>query len=194
MTQYRKMAREMGLEATPKIFARFFDHAIEDKEASRQSDRKRFKHATYLELRNLAEVVQDVFHRKMIPQDKNDYPEQWAAYASSRGEISNRRPSLRAIPGMTEEAYEEFKWLKLWDCEKVMNYEGDLTNLEPFRKVAKQIMEISDEQVREERAMVRNEANGPVHSIAGQVRPAQIAIQKETDQEETFSYQIQVSY
>ena len=194
------MARDMGLESTPKIFARFFDHAISDPEKSKKSGRKRFKPAVYLELRNLAESVPDVFHRKMIEQDKADYPEQWDQYQKNQQAISNRAPSVNAIPGMTVVAYEEFKALELWNCEKIAEYSGDLENLEPFRALAKQIMEISDGEVSKKRAMVRTAPSGQIHDNSGADRPAAIIpikTEKESNEkkgkEESFRYSFQVS-
>ena len=200
MTEFREMARKLGLESEPKIFARFFDNAIEDIEASKKSGRKRFRPVVYIELRNMAESVPDVFHRKLQENDKQDYPQQWAHYLEAHKDISNRAPSLKAIPGMTIAAYEEFKALELWDCEKVADYPGDLENLEQYRSVATQIMRISHDEISKKRKMVRNEAGGQVHDHSGAGRAAEIIpIQKESEQkegqqeEESFRYEFKVS-
>lgn len=148
----------------------FVDWALKDEELSKQCGRPRYKDCIFLEKHPRGTMVKDVFRRRMEEQDKRDYPKEWAEYQARKSEIANRAPPITAMPGMTRAVFEELRELGLTDCEKVAGYEGDLQEIEPFRRIAQQIMEISNVQsraFREGRQEVREEVHRPLHGVDG---------------------------
>lgn len=161
----QQLKQSYGVTNLPPLVT-FFDHAIEDPELTRQSGRPRFNDVTYIEKKPRGSNTGDVFHSLATDEHRLEFPKQWAAYMEKRGELANRAPSLKAMPGMTEAKYKELLALGLRDCEQLMNYEGNLDDLAPFRSIARKIMEISND-LREGRNAVGTEAGGQVHADSG---------------------------
>lgn len=164
----REIRKAMFGDNYPPII-NFYDHATPDEEKTKASGRPRYKAVPYISIKPTAPdlVVKDLFSRAVTPEDKLQFPEQWAKYEARKQRIKERNPAIEVMPGMTVEAHAEFRELGLFDCKQLAEYDGDLAPYNYLKTIAKRVMEISHEHLPEEREPVRAEASRPEHDSAG---------------------------
>jgi hypothetical protein len=179
-TQTEKVIRrEMGLEKDSKPWAQFFDSAMIDHELSEAGTRKRYKNVVFIEKIPTADglVVRDKFHRKMREADKAEFPEAWAAYEERKEAQSGRGPNIRTIPCIDAAIVAELVELRIATCRDLIEYEGDLEELEPLRDVAQKVMEVADgsvlqgEEIRKRREALRRAVERPKNSAHSGAAP-----------------------
>ena len=182
----RQIMASLGVPPNLRPLVRFFDHAVADTEATAKSGRPRFKEVTYIEKRPRNSDVRDVFHRAATPSDQREFAAEWEAYTEAKKALTTRAPALQFIPGMNVAAYEELMALELTDCAKLAAHEGDLENLEPFRRLAKKALELAHGNVPEERQDIPAGVLRPLHSEGSGSGAGSTEAQ-------TFSYSFQVA-
>ncbi len=123
----------------------FYDHALPDDEATKQSGRPRFKHAVFIRMVTQNDPTGSTFCREAKDEDKQQFPKEWAQYEELKAQVDTRAPSIKAIPGMDAVALEELKALDIVNCKQLAEYEGDLSPINHLRQIAQQIMEIDNE-------------------------------------------------
>jgi hypothetical protein len=207
MNHHEQKVRELMGEKNYKPYVSFFDHAAENAELTEASGRPRFVERVYIQkIPSAPDIpVRDVFTRAKTKEDEREYPEEWAAYCERKEAVSNLRPPIAAIPGMDVASKAELLALNIRDCEAFVNHPEPLDELEPLRATAKRIMEISN-GIREGRQVVQDDTVRPIHHPAGVPGSGQAQgyAQKEGyyqetghqeagDEEESFTYQFQVS-
>jgi len=159
----KKIRKELGLATDHKPWAQFFDSAMIDQELTDAGTRTRFKNVVFIEKIPTADglVVRDKFHRKMRPSDKIEFPEAWEDYENRKSNQGDRGPSIRTIPGVDAAIVEELLALRIATCRDLIEYDGDLEELEPLRGTAQKVLEMADdtvpqtEEIRERRDALR---------------------------------------
>lgn len=148
-------------------FVSFFDHAIQSAELTEKSGRPRYIPKVYIQKIPSAPDLQvrDRFARAMTEQDKLDYPQEWALYQQRKGDIDSLVPPVTAIPGMDAAKRMELEALNIHNCRQLVDYEGNLDNLEETREIARRILEVANE-IREGRDAVRDAADRQIHHPA----------------------------
>jgi len=159
----QQLKNRYGVTELPPLVC-FFDHAVEDKEASEASGRPRYRAMVYLEKKPRDGIGRDVFHRAMVETDKKEYAAAWQRYCEKKEVLANRAPPIMALPGMDVAAHAELQAMGLTNSELLANYEGDLGNLAKFKILAKKIMEISNDCLLQRRDDVPVAVQRSVHS------------------------------
>lgn len=165
----KEIRAELGLKNDDQPWVQFFDTAIEDKAMSAASNRTRYKTVVFIEKIPTADglVVRDKFHRKMHKDDQVQYPEEWALYERRKSAMDDGGPNIRAIPGMDAAILAELIDLRITSCRDLLQYDGDLEELEPLRDIASNMMELAtnalpqNQEIRERREALRREVLRP---------------------------------
>jgi hypothetical protein len=188
------IAQAMG-EDKSQPHVMFFDHAVFSKDLTEKSGRPRYIEKAYIRKIPSAPdlIVRDVFDAPANDEHKRQFPEQWAAYLARKSELDMYTPPIEALPTMTVARKAELHALKIRNCRDLIDYQGDLDELEPLRDVAKKIMGIANglrnrREVSEEREVVQNGADRQPHYSP---RPVQSAPQG--GKEESFTYSFRVA-
>jgi len=124
----------------------FYDHASYNEVLSKASGRPRFIEKTYTLLKPTHPdlKVRDEVSHPVKEEEKLMYPRQWAAYQKTKQDQLEFKVPLQAVPGMGRAAFEELQALQIFDAESLVNYTGDLGEIDHLRELAIQIMEVSD--------------------------------------------------
>lgn len=174
----REWEKELGADRKGPIVT-FYDHAVPANQSAHdlqskgkwKGERPRFKHAVFVEFRTRGDVTNSTSNQIAMDEDKEQFPREWEAYCERKKALENRAPSIKAIPGMDVVAFEELKALGLTDCQKLAEYEGDISPHNQLRVFASRIVEIANGEANQGMGTGRNpvqEIPGrPVHAMDG---------------------------
>lgn len=140
-----QITKELGYDRS-KPHVQFYEHAVKNAKRSEAAGRPKYDTSVYILKTPSAPdlVVRNTFSRQMIEQDKKDYPQEWARYVERKQQRDNFNPMIRGIPGMTAAALAELRDLEIVTCRDLVNYGGNLDELETLRDIAEQVLDIGD--------------------------------------------------
>jgi hypothetical protein len=175
----------------------FFDHATYNEELTKQSGRPRYTETTYTRIKPThpdLKVRDEVCHPTK-EDEKQRYPKQWEAYKKLKDAELEFKPPLQAIPGMKISYFRELQDLNVFNADDLVNYDGDLDELEFLRSIAEKIMEVSREarevQKRRESVGEDRDRQQQYHSPQpGVITQTGKTLKEEVEEKgnETFSY------
>lgn len=113
-----------------------YDHAIEDRAATEESGRPRFKNHPFIAVR--AVDTPDFASRPIRPEDYHRFPRAAANYEKRKA--AGLSHALELLPGIGPAQILELEALKLYTMELLAASDDEIGDLEPFRAAARRFL------------------------------------------------------
>jgi len=144
--------------AKPVVY--FFDHA----EEIESDGRPRFRNAIYISKRSRTANNNQDFHRKMLEEDKAEFPDEWAYYLKVKENL--KKPRIGLLPGIDEATQHEMKAIGIYNLEQLVAQD----EFGEWKATERRILDAS--QIREQRrAPVQSNDNQRTIGILEGSRP-----------------------
>jgi len=142
-----QLGPEFDHSAKPTVY--FFDHAV----AIESDDRPRFKNAVYISKTSKTSLDTQNFQRKMLNDDKAEFPDEWAHYLKVKENLKVPRCAL--LPGIDMATLFEMKAVSIYNLAQLI--EQDL--FPEWAELARSILNARSEHKDKGRVSVQGDAN-----------------------------------